>query len=269
MSNTDFCYNRNSFCSPIINYNTNSNYYDKYLIRKEWCIRNSNKLKEYYKNYYQNNKEKLMLYNRKQYFFNYHPEEYHSKWILPIKKEMRLQNPRSYYERERRIRIKIFSKFKVEIMNRKEMIDIILELSDEYPKSSFSKMKVAEVLEIYKKVVAEYDDQECDSAKDEEDVEDEVDEFGEPNNKNAIRKLILYDIIDNQFNKFNEYFTSITNYKIDDEIEQAVPKDGCWTNFSPDNLKLYGNFKKVKYENADEEAFRKEMLMKYNYNVST
>ena len=158
---------------------------------------------------------------------------------------------------------KIFSKFKVEIMNRKEMIEIIVELSDEYTKSSFTKMKVDEVLEIYTKVVAEFEDQQCDSA------DDEVDEnLEELNNKKAIRRLIFNDIMDNQFNKFNEYFTSITNYKIDDEMEQAVPKDGCWTNFSPDNLKLYGNIDKQKYENADEEAIRKEMLMKYNY-VST
>ena len=262
MYNTDFCYRRDTFCNCNINYNTNSNYYDKYLVRREWCERNADKLKEYNKNYYQNNKEKLMIYNRKQYYFNYHPEEYHSKWILPAKKEMRIQKARCYYERERKIRIKIFSKFKVEIMNRKEMIEIILELTDEYPKSSFSKMKVDEVLEIYTKVVAEFEDQQCDSADDEADEDVE-----EPNNKKAIRRLIFNDIMDNQFNKFNEYFTSITNYKIDDEMEQAVPKDGCWTNFSPDNLKLYGNYKKDKYENADEETFRKEMLMKYNYNV--
>lgn len=143
------------------------------------------------------------------------------------------------------------------------MIEIIVELSDEYTKSSFTKMKVDEVLEIYTKVVAEFEDQQCDSA------DDEVDEnLEELNNKKAIRRLIFNDIMDNQFNKFNEYFTSITNYKIDDEMEQAVPKDGCWTNFSPDNLKLYGNIDKQKYENADEEAIRKEMLMKYNY-VST
>jgi hypothetical protein len=268
MCNTDFCYRRDTFCSRNINYNTNSNYYDNYLVRRQWCERNADKLKQYYKNYYQNNKEKLMIYNRKQYYFNYHPEEYHSKWILPPKKEMRIQKARCYYERERKIRIKIFSKFKVEIMNRKEMIEIILELSDEYPKSSLSKMKVDEVLEIYTKVVAEFENEQCDSAEDEVDEVDEVDEFGEPNNKKAIRRFIFNDIIDNQFNKFNEYFTSITNYKIDDEMEQAVPKDGCWTNFSPDNLKLYGNYKKDKYENADEETFRKEMIMKYNYYIS-
>ena len=149
-------------------------------------------------------------------------------------------------------------------MNKKEMIDIIVELSDEYPKSSLNKLKVEEVLEIYNKVVDEFEDEECDSA------EDEVDEdIAEPNDRKTIRRLIFNDIMDNQFNKFNEYFTSITNYKIDDEMEQAVPKDGCWTNLSPDNLKLYGNIDKQKYENADEEAIRKEMLMKYNYNVST
>ena len=144
------------------------------------------------------------------------------------------------------------------------MIDIIVELSDEYPKSSLNKLKVDEVLEIYNKVVDEYEDEECDSAEDEVDEEDE---FGEPNNKKAIRRLIFNDIMDNQFNKFNEYFTSITNYKIDDEIEQAVPKDGCWTNFSPDNLKIYGNINKQKYEDAEQEEIRKEILTKYNYNV--
>ena len=147
-------------------------------------------------------------------------------------------------------------------MNRKEMIEIILELSDEYPKSSFSKMKVDEVLEIYKKVIDEFEDEECDSA------DDEVDEdIAEPNDRKTIRRLIFNDIMDNQFNKFNEYFTSITNYKIDDEMEQAVPKDGCWTNFSPDNLKIYGNINKQKYEDAEQEEIRKEILTKYNYNV--
>ena len=171
-------------------------------------------------------------------------------------------------KRERKIRIKIFSKFKVEIMNKKEMIDIIVELSDEYPKSSLNKLKVDEVLEIYNKVVDEYEDEECDSAEDEVDEEDKVDEFGEPNNKKAIRRLIFNDIVDNQFNKFNEYFTSITNYKIDDEIEQAVPKDGCWTNFSHTNLKIYGDINKQKYEDAEQEEIRKEILTKYSY-VST
>lgn len=163
-------------------------------------------------------------------------------------------------KRERKIRIKIFSKFKVEIMNKKEMIDIIVELSDEYPKSSLNKLKVDEVLEIYNKVVDEFEDEECDSAN------DEVDE--ETNNKTTIRKLIFNDIMDYQFNKFNEYFTSITNYKIDDEIEQAVPKDGCWTNFSHTNLKIYGDINKQKYEDAEQEEIRKEILTKYSY-VST
>lgn len=168
-----------------------------------------------------------------------------------------------FYKCERKIRIKIFNKFKVEIMNKKEMIDIIVELSDEYTKSSFTKMKVDEVLEIYTKVVAEFEDQQCDSADDE--VDEDVEE---PNNKKAIRRLIFNDILDNQFNKFNEYFTSITNYKIDDEIEQAVPKDGCWTNFSHTNLKIYGDINKQKYEDAEQEEIRKEILTKYNY-VST
>ena len=145
------------------------------------------------------------------------------------------------------------------------MIDIIVELSDEYPKSSLNKLKVDEVLEIYNKVVDEYEDEECDSAEDEVDEEDKVDEFGEPNNKKAIRKLIFNDIMDYQFNKFNEYFTSITNYKIDDEIEQAVPKDGCWTNFSHTNLKIYGDINKQKYEDAEQEEIRKEILTKYSY----
>ena len=166
-------------------------------------------------------------------------------------------------KRERKIRIKIFSKFKVEIMNRKEMIEIILELSDEYPKSSLNKLKVDEVLEIYNKVVDEFEDEECDSANDE--VDEDVEET---NNKKTIRKLIFNDIMDYQFNKFNEYFTSITNYKIDDEIEQAVPKDGCWTNFSHTNLKIYGDINKQKYEDAEQEEIRKEILTKYSY-VST
>ena len=77
-------------------------------------------------------------------------------------------------------------------MNRKEMIDIIVELSDEYTKSSFTKMKVDEVLEIYNKVVDEFEDEQCDSA------DDEVDEdIAEPNNKKAIRRLIFNDIMDN------------------------------------------------------------------------
>ena len=158
---------------------------------------------------------------------------------------------------------KIFNKFKVEIMNKKEMIDIIVELSDEYPKSSLNKLKVDEVLEIYNKVVDEFEDEECDSANDE--VDEDVEET---NNKKAIRRLIFNDIMDNQFNKFNEYFTSITNYKIDDEIEQAVPKDGCWTNFSHTNLKIYGDINKQKYEDAEQEEIRKEILTKYSY-VST
>ena len=141
------------------------------------------------------------------------------------------------------------------------MIDIIVELSDEYTKSSFTKMKIDEVLQIYNKVVAEFEDEQCDSA------EDEVDDIDDINDRKTIRRLIFNDIMDNQFNKFNQYFTSITNYKIDDEMEQAVPKDGCWTNFSPDNLKLYGDINKNKYENTDEETFRKEMLLKYNYNA--
>ena len=142
------------------------------------------------------------------------------------------------------------------------MIDIIVELSDEYPKSSLNKLKVEEVLEIYNKVVDEFEDEECDSA------EDEVDEdIAEPNDRKTIRRLIFNDIMDNQFNKFNEYFTSITNYKIDDEIEQAVPKDGCWTNFSPTNLKIYGDINKQKYEDAEQEEIRKEILTKYNYHV--
>ncbi len=165
-----------------------------------------------------------------------------------------------FYKCERKIRIKIFLNFKVEIMNKKEMIDIILELSDEYPKSSFTKMKVDDVLEIYNKVVAEFENEQCDSADDE--VDEDVEET---NNKKTIRRLIFNDIIDNHFNKFNEYFTNITNYKIDDEIEQAVPKDGCWTNFSADNLKLYGDINKQKYEDAEQEEIRKEILTKYNY----
>lgn len=143
------------------------------------------------------------------------------------------------------------------------MIDIIVELSDEYTKSSFTKMKIDEVLQIYNKVVAEFEDEQCDSADDEV---DDID-INDDDNKKNIRRLIYNDIMDNQFNKFNDYFTSITNYKIDDEMEQAVPKDGCWTNFSPDNLKLYGDINKNKYENTDEETFRKEMLLKYNYNA--
>ena len=165
-----------------------------------------------------------------------------------------------FYKRDIKFINKIFNKFKVEIMNKKEMIDIIVELSDEYPKSSLNKLKVDEVLEIYNKVVDEFEDEECDSAN------DEVDE--ETNNKTTIRKLIFNDIMDYQFNKFNEYFTSITNYKIDDEIEQAVPKDGCWTNFSHTNLKIYGDINKQKYEDAEQEEIRKEILTKYSY-VST
>ncbi len=38
------------------------------------------------------------------------------------------------------------------------------------------------------------------------------------------------------FDKFNDYFTEITNYKIDDELEQAGPRNGCWTDYSPDNI---------------------------------
>ena len=49
MYNTDFCYRRDTFCNCNINYNTNSNYYDKYLVRREWCKRNADKLKEYNK----------------------------------------------------------------------------------------------------------------------------------------------------------------------------------------------------------------------------
>jgi len=140
------------------------------------------------------------------------------------------------------------------------MIDIIVELSDEYTKSSFTKMKVDEVLQIYNKVVDEFEKEQCDSADDE--VDEDVEE---PNNKKTIRRLIFNDIIDNQFNKFNEYFTTITNYKIDDEIEQAVPKDGCWTNFSHTNLKIYGDINKLKYQDTEQEEIRKEILTKYNY----
>ena len=49
-------------------------------------------------------------------------------------------------------------------------------------------------------------------------------------------------------------------------LEKAVPKNGCWTDYYPDNLKLYGNWNKKKYENADKEALRKGILMKCNYN---
>ena len=269
------CYRRDSFCYNFNNERgNNTNDYDKYLKKKEWYERNKDRLKEKHKKYKQNNREKINDMERKKYYFNNYPEEYHSKWVLPEKRGYRIQNPFYYFLREKKIRNTIFNKYKVELMNKKDMIDYILKSHpNEYKKTPLNKMKVDEILSIYKSLVK--DDKEPPESiegtnegtdDDYEERENKVCCAGkEPDCKKCIRAYIFNEEWDKLFNKFNIYFTKITEYKIDDEMEQAVPKDGCWTNYNPDNLSLYGNFNKMKYENADEETFRKEMLMKYNY----
>lgn len=301
------CYRRDSFGYNFNNERgNNTNDYDKYLKKKEWYERNKDRLKEKHKKYKQNNREKINDMERKKYYFNNYPEEYHSKWVLPEKRGYRIQNPFYYFLREKKIRNTIFNKYKVEIMNKKEMIDAIIKMKpNEYKKTPLNKMKVADVLKVYKKTLSNFlketnfdyesferthyddddkDDKDDKNNKDNKDDDDESDNDShsedddyeeqenkvccagkEPDCKKCIRAYIFNEEWDKLFNKFNIYFTKITEYKIDDEMEQAVPKDGCWTNYSSNNLSLYGNFNKKKYENADEETFRKEMLMKYNY----
>ena len=84
---------------------------------------------------------------------------------------------------------------------------------------------------------------------------------------NPLQNNICYkDQLHDWTSGVNKYFQDTTNYKIDNEMEQAFPIDGCWTNFNTANIKLWGNWNYDRWTDESEVEFAKQIKERYGFN---
>lgn len=148
------------------------------------------------------------------------------------------------------------------------MINAILEKKPDYPLRELRKMNAKDVntlyTALYLKELNELNDIDPVELKHYNMLKHTGDE-DDPCCKACIRSMIVDKTFDKMFDKWNSYFFEIENYQIDEEVEQAFPRDCNWFNFNPDNICLYGLTQKPKFETTKEEVKRIELLIKYNW----
>jgi len=151
-------------------------------------------------------------------------------------------------------------------MTRKEMIDIIMQFSPEKTASSFKKLKIPDITDMYNKIITEHPEILNPPDNDNDNDNDNDDDYEKCEiNVEDIKETIFMNTIFKQMKIFNDYFVEITKYPIDYNSEQAIPRDFNWYNKHPDNLSIFVDWDTKTYSNADEEAFAKNIKDKYNY----
>ena len=154
-------------------------------------------------------------------------------------------------------------------MNKKEMIDYILSIeTSAVSAADLKKMKASEVKDMYERLKSMRPDEgEGEDGEDGEDgIEGTEDGEEECSYKEHIRELIYNMTLDTLMDNFNKYFQDTTNYKIDNEMEQAFPIDGCWTNFNTANIKLWGNWEMSRWTDENDLEFAKQIKERYGFN---
>lgn len=147
-------------------------------------------------------------------------------------------------------------------MNKKEMIDYILSIeTSAVTAADLKKMKAGEVKDMYERLKSMRPDD-----GDDEDGEDADGCEEECSYKEHIRELIYNITLDTLMDKFNDYFTGVSHYKIDNEMEQAFPIDGDWKNYNADNLKLWGNWEMERWTDEKDLELAKQIKEKYGFN---
>jgi hypothetical protein len=151
-------------------------------------------------------------------------------------------------------------------MKKLDMINAIIDKNPSYDLKDLKKKKANEINDIYNELFPKEDltDIDPNELRHYNMLKNTGDE-DDPCCKTCIRSMIIHKTFDKLFDKWNSYFFEIENYEIDDEVEQAFPRDGNWYNFNPANISLYGLTQKPKFETTKEEVKRIELLVKYDY----
>jgi hypothetical protein len=151
-------------------------------------------------------------------------------------------------------------------MKKIDMINAILEKKPDYDLKELKKMKVDEINNIYNELFPKEDLTDIDPVELKHyNMLKHTGDEDDPCCKACIRSMIVDKTFNKMFDKWNSYFFEIENYQIDEEVEQAFPRDCNWFNFSPDNICLYGLTQKPKFDSIKEEVKRTELLIKYDW----
>ena len=146
------------------------------------------------------------------------------------------------------------------------MINAIINKNPDYDLKDLKKKKVDEVNTIYNELFPQEDLTDIDPVLlNHYNMLKYLGGENDPSSKTNIRRMIIDKTFDRLFDKWNSYFFEIENYEIDDEVEQAFPRDSNWFNFNPSNICLYGLTNKPKFQTTKEEVKRIELLVKYDY----
>jgi hypothetical protein len=151
-------------------------------------------------------------------------------------------------------------------MKKIDMINAIIDKNSSYDLKDLKKKKVDEINDIYNELFPKEDLTDIDyNELRQYNMVKGVGDENDPSSKTNIRRMIIDKTFDRLFDKWNSYFFEIENYEIDDEVEQAFPRDSNWFNFNPSNICLYGLTQKPKFETTKEEVKRVGLLVKYDY----
>lgn len=144
------------------------------------------------------------------------------------------------------------------------MIDYILSIeTSAVTAADLKKMKAGEVKELYETLKDTHPDEGDDEAEDE--GTDECEE--ETTYKEHIRGVVFNHNTDILMDEFNKFFEKTTGYKVDSEMEQAMPINGIWINYDINNLKLWGNWDMSRFNDMNELELAKQIKEKFGFNV--